>query len=194
MVLFLGPLYMQFLNGFLNTYLDPNYWIENVKNLRWLRNHIVAPLSEEFTFRSCMLPLLLQCFSPITAVFVCPLFFGVAHFHHMIELVRDGINFKTAFLMSCFHFSFTTIFGAYSAYLFLRTGHFMSSFIVHAFCNHMGMPDVSELLTYKGTQRVVIICVFFLGLVLWCYLLNPLTEPQWFYNDYFYNYYTKIKV
>lgn len=53
------------------------YWISNLTNLIWLRNHVVAPLSEEFTFRACMLPLLLQCFRPLTAVFVCPLFFGV---------------------------------------------------------------------------------------------------------------------
>lgn len=53
------------------------YWITNAQNLIWLRNHVVAPLSEEFTFRSCMLPLLLQSFNPITAIFLCPLFFGV---------------------------------------------------------------------------------------------------------------------
>lgn len=53
------------------------YWIDNMKNLIWLRNHVVAPLSEEFTFRSCMLPALLQCFSPTIAIIMCPLFFGV---------------------------------------------------------------------------------------------------------------------
>ncbi|KAJ4437554.1 hypothetical protein ANN_17699 [Periplaneta americana] len=57
---------------------EPMYWMSNLTNLIWLRNHVVAPLSEEFTFRACMLPLLLQCFRPMTAVFVCPLFFGVA--------------------------------------------------------------------------------------------------------------------
>lgn len=84
----------------------------------WLRAHVVAPLSEEFTFRSCMLPILLQCFNPTTAVLVCPLFFGVgmcyrnlkksiltnkflAHFHHMIERVKSGFDFRTALFVSC---------------------------------------------------------------------------------------------
>ena len=61
----------------LHLFTEPMHWLANVTNLIWLRNHLVAPLSEEFTFRACMLPLLLQCFRPMTAVFVCPLFFGV---------------------------------------------------------------------------------------------------------------------
>lgn len=54
--------------------------IENMKSnftdLIWLRNYVVAPISEEFTFRACIIPLLLQCFQPMTAVFICPVFFG----------------------------------------------------------------------------------------------------------------------
>lgn len=53
------------------------FWLNYFQNLLWIRNHIVAPLSEEFTFRACMLPLLLQAFTPITSVLLTPLFFGV---------------------------------------------------------------------------------------------------------------------
>ncbi|KAB0795670.1 hypothetical protein PPYR_09731 [Photinus pyralis] len=182
MVLFLGPLFMQLVNGSLKSYLKPMYWVDSMQNLIWLRNHVVAPLSEEFTFRSCMLPLLLQSFSPSTAIFICPLFFGVAHFHHMIERIRKGLDFKTAFLASCFHFTYTTIFGMYSAFLLWRTGHFASTFIAHAFCNHMGVPDIQELLTYKGYFRLLMFSVFITGLVLWICLLYTLTEPSWYYN------------
>jgi len=62
---------------------------------------VVAPLSEEWTFRACMLPLLLQCFTPATAIFVCPLFFGVAHFHHVMERVKMGMGIKHALFISC---------------------------------------------------------------------------------------------
>lgn len=65
---------------FLNIFLlitEPMFWFNHCQNLLWIRNHIVAPLSEEFTFRACMLPLLLQSFSPITSIFITPLFFGV---------------------------------------------------------------------------------------------------------------------
>ncbi|RZC36981.1 Abi domain containing protein [Asbolus verrucosus] len=183
MILFLGPIAMKVHSGLLKLYTEPMYWINNFKNLIWLRNHLVAPFSEEFTYRSCMLPLLLQCFPPLTSVFICPLFFGVAHFHHMQERIKYGMNFNTAFKIACFQFVYTTIFGMYSAYLLLRTGHFSSTFIVHAFCNHMGFPDLVEVTTYKKNKKIVIICLFFVGFALWCFLLNPLTEPGWYYNN-----------
>lgn len=45
--------------------------------MRWLRNQVVAPLTEELVFRACMLPMLVPCAGPSTAIFTCPLFFGV---------------------------------------------------------------------------------------------------------------------
>lgn len=98
--LFLGSICSLAFNGTLITYAKPSYWIESFQNILWLRNHIVAPLSEEFTFRACMMPLLLQSFNPKTAIFLTPLFFGVAHLHHNIERVRSGMNVKTAIILS----------------------------------------------------------------------------------------------
>lgn len=77
------------------------YWLGSVRTLIWWRNQVVAPLSEEWTFRACMLPLLLQCFTPATAIFVCPLFFGVAHFHHVVERVKMGMGIRHALFISC---------------------------------------------------------------------------------------------
>lgn len=45
--------------------------------MRWLRNQVVAPLTEELVFRACMVPMLVPCAGPSTAIFTCPLFFGV---------------------------------------------------------------------------------------------------------------------
>ncbi|GLV40539.1 severas [Carabus blaptoides fortunei] len=185
MVLFLGPISMQANSGILKLHSQPVFWLNNLRDLIWWRNHVVAPLSEEFTFRACMLPALLQCFQPITAVFICPLFFGVAHFHHMAERINSGLDLKTALIISCFQFFYTTLFGAYSAYLFARTGHMMAPFIAHAFCNHMGFPDFTELRAYQGIKRTFIASLFVLGLVLWCLLLNPLTDPRWYANELF---------
>lgn len=82
-------------------FLEPTYWLGRLETLVWWRNQVVAPLSEEWTFRACMLPLLLQCFSQTTAIFICPLFFGVAHFHHLVENTRRGVDLKIALLRSC---------------------------------------------------------------------------------------------
>ncbi len=49
-----------------------------------------------------MLPILLGYYSPHGAVLVSPLFFGVAHFHHMIERIRKGQDLQTAFFISSF--------------------------------------------------------------------------------------------
>lgn len=46
-----------------------------LRQAAWL--FLQAPLSEEFTFRACMLPILVPCLGQRTAVIVCPLFFGV---------------------------------------------------------------------------------------------------------------------
>lgn len=183
MILFLGPISMELYSGLSKLYTEETYWLSNLTNLIWIRNHIVAPFSEEFTYRSCMMPLLLQCLPPLTAVFVNPLLFGVAHFHHMQERMKFGMEFGTALKIACFQFTYTSIFGAYSAYIFYRTGHFISVFIVHAFCNHMGFPDIMEVTTYKKSKKIVICSIFVVGFVIWCYLLKPLTEPTWYYNN-----------
>ncbi|GJP42639.1 hypothetical protein CLOM_g2181 [Closterium sp. NIES-68] len=53
------------------------------------RNLLVAPLSEEFVFRAALCPLLLAGgFSVTSLVFICPLFFSLAHVHHIWNLVH----------------------------------------------------------------------------------------------------------
>lgn len=84
-----------------NSTLEPWYWLTYMKELIWIRNYVVAPISEEFTFRSCMLVMIIHCTNPMTAVFVCPVFFGAAHLHHMVEQIRFGTPWKVAFLTSC---------------------------------------------------------------------------------------------
>lgn len=99
--LFLGPISAIVLNGAWKVYLESSYWTACFQNILWIRNHIVAPLSEEFTFRACMMPLLLQSFRPMTAVLLTPLFFGVAHLHHSIERIRSGMDWKSTLIVSC---------------------------------------------------------------------------------------------
>lgn len=101
MVLFLGPISMQISSNYKRFLTEPCFWKSNLNNLIWWRNHIVAPISEEFTFRACMLPAMLQCIHPITAVFVCPLFFGIAHFHHISERFKSGLDLKSVLFISC---------------------------------------------------------------------------------------------
>ncbi|XP_062574135.1 CAAX prenyl protease 2-like [Saccostrea cucullata] len=184
-VLFLGPLTLHYVDGVFRIYLEPRYWTNSLKNLIWIRNHIVAPISEEMIYRACMLPLLVPCFGSGMSVFLCPLFFGVAHFHHMIEKVIQGRQaLSEAFKQSLFQLCYTTLFGAYSAFLFLRTGHFIAPVVVHAFCNHMGFPAFREVMAHPNTEtRHKLIASFVIGLVLWMALLYPITSPFIYSND-----------
>ncbi|KAL2094822.1 hypothetical protein ACEWY4_009541 [Coilia grayii] len=147
-----------------------------VRDLKWLRNHIVAPLTEELVFRACMLPVLVPCTGPTAAIFICPLFFGVAHFHHISEQLRSGQNSLGDILTAAvFQFAYTYVFGIYSAFIFIRTGHMLAPVLCHSFCNSMGFPDFSRALEHP--QRPVILLCYQLGVMLFLLFLLPLTDP-----------------
>jgi len=187
-VLFLGPICaLVTSDAGLYYLLHPVYVRRGFSDLLVWRNLAVAPLSEEFTFRACMLPVLLTHFSSRSAVLVAPLFFGVAHLHHLIERVRKGQSLAAATLVSAFQMAYTTAFGAYSAFLFLRTGHLVAPVMSHALCNFMGFPDVGEVARRENpSARTALIVAYVAGAVGFGFLLFPLTEPAW-YNNVVYN-------
>ncbi|XP_066585333.1 CAAX prenyl protease 2 isoform X3 [Prorops nasuta] len=161
MVLFLGPLTMQGLSGLLRLYAEPSFWICRIRTLTLWRNLVIGPLSEEWTFRA-------------------------SHFHHILENMKMGMKFTHALILSAVQFAYTTIFGAYAAFLFVKTGHIMAPFAAHSFCNHMGLPNFPEVMGYKSPmKRFVILSLFVIGLICWCLLLTPMTNPSWFSNNLF---------
>ncbi|KAM6032634.1 LOW QUALITY PROTEIN: CAAX prenyl protease 2 [Chlamydotis macqueenii] len=156
---------------------DPRLWALCLGDVRWLRNQVVAPLTEELVFRACMLPMLLPCAGPGPAVLACPLFFGVAHFHHVIEQLRFPGSVGSIFMSAAFQFSYTAVFGAYTAFIFLRTGHLAGPVLCHSFCND-GFPALGAALEHPR-RRALLPC-YLLGVLLFLLLLRPLTEPAFF--------------
>ncbi|KAG1697650.1 hypothetical protein DVH05_016089 [Phytophthora capsici] len=146
-----------------------------------LRTYVLGPLTEEFVFRSCMVPLLVCAqFTAKQIVLGSPLMFGAAHLHHFMEYVRHGRSLKDAALTVGFQLIYTSLFGAYATFLFLRTGHFASIFLVHVFCNVMGFPDLSFFNPESSLHpyRLVILGAYFFGIYGFSLLLMPLTEPS----------------
>jgi len=140
-ILFLGPLVDQF-------FLNPELGFPSTQvDLRMLRNYLVAPLAEELVFRACICGLLVYGgWSHTFAGVVSPLMFGFAHLHHAKEHMRHaGYGWKKSIQMAGFQACYTTIFGIYASYIYLRTGHLIAPFISHAFCNFMGLPEVHRL-------------------------------------------------
>jgi prenyl protein peptidase len=92
-------------------------------------------------------------------VLISPLFFGLAHLHHgyriFLEYGSDLFALKKAFLITAIQFTYTTLFGSFSAYCLLESG-IITSILIHMFCNYMGLPDFSE-----PRLHIVGLCLFF---------------------------------
>ena len=142
-----------------------------------LRNYVMAPFVEEFVFRACMLPILTASVGMKVGVLVCPLFFGVAHVHHLAEWYRwRQTPLSEALLITIVQLCYTSLFGLYSAFLFVRTGHLISPVVTHMYCNIMGLPDVNAIIQSK--YSVVLWIIYLCSLVGFFILLVPLTEPS----------------
>ncbi|KAI9548214.1 hypothetical protein NQZ68_010433 [Dissostichus eleginoides] len=179
---YLGPLVHSAMDnpkgfsGELQSLLDVQSWRWCVRDAVWLRNQLVAPVTEELVFRGAMLPMLVPCTGPTAAIFIAPLFFGVAHFHHIIEQRRLHKDSMSIILMvSGTQFLYTTLFGAFTAFIFMRTGHVVGPVVCHAFCNSQGLPDLTSALQHP--QKSAILLSYLLGLLLFLVLLFPLTDP-----------------
>jgi prenyl protein peptidase len=130
LVLYLGPLVA----------MDRDDWRELLEarlrpTLLNTRALLVGPLAEEMVFRASMCPALFAAgFSPAAAVGLSSVVFGLAHVHHRVDMRRRWLGVLAIF-------GYTTLFGAYSAYLFMRTGHLLPPLLAHSLCNLLGLPD-----------------------------------------------------
>jgi len=107
--------------------------------LRRARNLLVGPLVEEWTFRACSCPLLFSAgYSDAQAVWLSAVLFGAAHIHHRYDA-------KVPWVAVLLQFVYTSLFGAYSSYLFLRTGLIYGPLLAHSFCNLMGLPSFGRV-------------------------------------------------
>lgn len=146
-LLFLGPLFEDlYVRGSLASL--SHAWTQVITSFSssiGYRNYIAGPVTEELLFRSTILPLHLLsplAESPKQLIFLTPLYFGIAHIHHFYEfrLSHPDTPLAPALFRTIFQFGYTTIFGWYAAFIYLRTGSFYAVFIIHAFCNYMGFP------------------------------------------------------
>lgn len=90
-----------------------------------------------------MIPLHLSAHvSPTTTVFVTPLYFGIAHVHHFYEfrITHPHTPVVAGIARSLFQFTYTSLFGFFAAFVFVRTASLPAVVVAHAFCNWMGLP------------------------------------------------------
>lgn len=150
--------------------------IQALPTLQNARTLVVAPFSEEFVFRACSLPVLLCAgFSPCSTLAIAPLFFGTAHLHHGMELLRAGCRPLQVAVSVTFQLAYTSLFGAFACFVLLRTSQLSTLIIVHAVCNSFGFPDFPSLFDHH--HKYVTVPALFMGIVGFYTMFRPWTLP-----------------
>lgn len=143
-LLYLGPLFeLVFVDRIFSQLRRGRAIVESLSSWQGYRNYVAGPVTEEILFRSVVIAVnLLAKLSPSRIVFLTPLYFGIAHIHHFYEftLTHPHTPLLPAILRSVFQFTYTTLFGWFAAFIYVRTGSLYACIIIHAFCNCMGLP------------------------------------------------------
>ncbi|KAF9507444.1 hypothetical protein BS47DRAFT_1373896 [Hydnum rufescens UP504] len=152
-----------------------------------LRNYLIAPITEELVFRASIIAVaLLSDTSTWRMIFLTPLWFGVAHAHHGWELYNNKGRTKSAFITFDFttkinvllvvQLGYTTIFGWFTSFLFLRTRSAYAAFAAHMFCNFMGFPTITQDLKDFPRHKLMIWCTHLGGIIGFGLALYPWTS------------------
>ncbi|MCJ1286546.1 hypothetical protein MMC26_005892 [Xylographa opegraphella] len=147
-LLFAGPLFEKgVVEGRWKEWMRGRRLYECLNSWIGWRNYVAGPFTEELLFRSLLLPVAFlgqpnPSASKLRLILLTPLYFGIAHIHHFYEfkLTHPRTPLLPTLLMTLFQFAYTTVFGWYAAFVFLRTGSLWSVVLCHAFCNWMGLP------------------------------------------------------
>jgi prenyl protein peptidase len=111
----------------------------------------------------------------------------IAHLHHGYEsFVKKGRTRQAAIqaaLIALVQLTYTSLFGWFATFLFLRTSSLLAPCLCHSFCNLMGFPDISNI-QYYGRWKIWIYLAFVLGIVLFAGSLGPLTNPALYRKDH----------
>lgn len=143
-ILFTGPLFERGVaEGEWRDWIRGRRVSETLRGWIGWRNFVAGPVTEEIMFRSIIIAVhLLAKLSPGRIVFIVPLYFGIAHVHHFYEfrLTHPDTSISLSLLRSVVQFTYTSIFGWFANFLYLRTGSLLAVILVHSFCNWCGLP------------------------------------------------------
>jgi len=166
--LFLGPLAMSF---------PHTLFRRDLSKLIAIRNLIVAPLTEELWFRSGLVSYLLASGVPLTTcLWMSPILFAMSHVHHVYDLIVHQSWHPVDAIMACLgQAGYTTVFGWYATFVYLRTGHLSAVICLHAFCNHMGFPQFGAISRHPRARFIA--TAYAIGIAIFAVGLLPLTNP-----------------
>ncbi|VDN07781.1 unnamed protein product [Thelazia callipaeda] len=178
-ICYLGNWVMMYIDNNLRCLFHLNELKRNASNIIWIRNILLAPVTEEVAFRACASTLILQCLSSTTTIFVAPIPFALSHLHHIFDDMKRGYSKYEAMSRRTFQMSYSYLFGAYATFLFVRTGNILAPIISHSVCNNMGLPLFFLIKTYpKRSTRAILWFSYGTGFILWLWLLEPFTNAK----------------
>ena len=189
---------VQMLSFFALLFEDVFLELNNTNNETLYRNFVIGPITEELVFRSVIVS-----YSILTnldahhstslssnvaydVIWYCPIYFGLAHLHHLYESVRQGKPLTQSIIIILFQLTYTSIFGVIAGLLLVRTGNVLSCIASHVICNIIQLPDLSFMKPSTAFQvskyshlysyRYILLLSHLLGLVLFYYSFFPLTN------------------
>jgi prenyl protein peptidase len=137
---YLRTYYVVFIHPIVSSIFNP---IDSSERWVCLRNLVAAPVAEEIAFRGCIASSLAAAGMKTSATsLIAPLFFGSAHLHHALLKLYEKQRPSTVLIQTAFQFAYTSLFGSYATYAFLRTRSIVAVSVSHSFCNGMGLPDL----------------------------------------------------
>ncbi|CAD5222805.1 unnamed protein product [Bursaphelenchus okinawaensis] len=169
--IYLGTFYMEILDGTWGFYsaFSPFEWLACLKDLVWLRNNVIAPITEELVFRGCAAVLIQHSLGKPCALFFSPLLFAISHYHHLRNDINHGSTVTQALLTRTFQATYTYLFGGYATFLTQQYGQILPTILSHALCNSMGLPRVWDLMDYPKKHRFFIVVANMAGLAGFAY-------------------------
>lgn len=186
--LFAGPILqsiIELLSGN-NTAIENLLTEENGKLLAF-RAYVMAPVTEELVFRACLVPLMRPFFTDAGLTAAVPLFFGFAHAHHLLEkifILRQ--DFTSAIIQTVVQLTYTTIFGALSTFMYLKTAQLPAVIAMHTLCNIMGLPDFMGVYMMRSRFKKILVELAYLAGMIGFFYGCTLIKPEHYSNTVFY--------
>lgn len=166
--------------GYISQVILTHSLLSDSLDIFFLRNFIIAPITEEVCYRLCIVSLLRLYTHPhsnISIVLFSPFFFGLSHVHHGVVSYLQHKSLSKSILTTSFQFAYTSLFGSFAAFVYLRTGSIYPCIISHSLCNFLGLPMINEI-THLDSKlsKTIISSIYLIGIFLFMYLLWPLTS------------------
>lgn len=127
-----------------------------------------VPIIEEVLYRFCNGNIWEHAgISQLKIIFISPFIFGFAHFHHFFE--KTSIPWQRRLLISLIQVGFTSLFGFWTSFCWVKTHGLLTCIILHLFCNYMEFPDFGAALNWPNIyQRKSLYTAYIAGIIIFC--------------------------